>query len=104
MRYFAVPEDTRLLLILVIIISCAILVMGTLMVTLHCRRVREKHWQDKVTDNFNEQEIWPQQPGNNKVYEYYIYICSVAISILVCGCSINLVVLTLKLYQAPLPL
>ena len=65
-KYFSVAEDTRLLLILVIIISGAILVMGTLMVALHCRRVREKHWQDKVTDN-TEQEIWPQQAGNNKV-------------------------------------
>ena len=66
MRYFSVAEDTRLLLILVIIISGAILVMGTLMVVLHCRRVREKHWRDKVTDNFTEQEVWPQS-ANNKV-------------------------------------
>ena len=33
-----------------------------------------------------------------------IYNISVAISILVCGCCIKLVVLTLKLYQTPLPL
>ena len=64
---FLFAEDTRLLLILVIIISGAILVMGTLMVVLHCRRVKEKHWRDKVTDNFTDQEIWPRQSGDTKV-------------------------------------
>ena len=49
-------EDTTLLLSLVVVICGAILVMGSLMVALHCRKVRHKHCQDK-----EQEPVWPTQ-------------------------------------------